>query len=132
MTGTLPVKVSGRISVDLLTKMRNVWGGLEQDGSIILFCDYAEENIPVGTVFSHVSDHEGHIVYAGKIILANVTQQFFYPWDQIPAGWKVISEFIFEEGVVPPVVNGLQEINDWIYVENFLVFRQSLKPADLR
>jgi hypothetical protein len=91
-----------------------------------LFCSFSEFDIPIGQVFNEIEDMVNREKINGGIVLKNVTQQFWKPFDAIPAGWKTICHFEFPLGEVPLIVKNLPEVGGWYDSNTSITFIKEL------
>ncbi|PSL18255.1 hypothetical protein [Chitinophaga ginsengisoli] len=118
------LKVIGRLQKDLNKRFIH---GLDlvdlKDNQLILFCDYSEFDISVDYVFTEIIDEQkGEVIPGCHIILKNVSQQFFKPFDSIPHGWKTVCKFEFVNNNIPSVIYELPEVKGWDEIGRHLFF----------
>ncbi|WP_429047370.1 hypothetical protein [Chitinophaga sp. W3I9] len=103
----LRIKIIGKLKKELEDNFVEALDCHElKSNQIIFFCDYSEFDIPVGYCFTEVVRSDNTILNC-KVLLVNISQQFFKPFDEIPHGWKTISKFEFVDGVIPDEVQRL-------------------------
>ncbi|MET6997055.1 hypothetical protein [Chitinophaga defluvii] len=117
------IKVIGNISEDLKV---NFFKALDSENlkknELILFCTYSDFDIPIGHCFTHIKTDEDSEGINCRVVLKNVTQQFFLPLDEIPHGWKTVCKFEFIEGIIPKEVQQLPVLNGWTQSDSYLLF----------
>ena len=80
-----------------------------------LFLSFADSEVFVGTRFSRLVDIEQQLIIPSETTLTAVTQQFSFPWESVPSGWKTISLFKFNSSV-PIVIDELPILEGWSYL----------------
>jgi hypothetical protein len=106
------ILINGIASIDLKSKLPGSFRRINTDNILILFCDYSEYDIPIGSIFSCVQKGND-VIYSGNIVLLSVTQEFFSPFDYIPKGWKTICELEFKNGIPVSLKNQIPIIDNW-------------------
>jgi hypothetical protein len=116
------IKVIGKLKEDLKNNFIKTLDCANQSiNQLILLCDYSEFDIPVGHCFTEIVKQDGS-VFSCKIILRNVSQQLFFPLEEIPHGWKTVCKFEFIEGRIPYEVQELPILAGWTHSDMYLIF----------
>lgn len=89
---------------------------------LVLFCTYSEYDIPVGYCFTKIKTTDDSREINCKIILRNVSQQLFFPLDDIPHGWKTVCKFEFIDGSIPKEVQELPVLKGWNNSYKYVIF----------
>ncbi|GAA3952492.1 hypothetical protein GO495_21595 [Chitinophaga oryziterrae] len=117
------VKIIGKLKEDLKA---NFIEALDcnnlNNNELILLCDYSEFVIPIGYCFTEIIRQNGS-VFSAKIILRNVSQQLFFPLEEIPHGWKTVCKYEFVEGAIPNEVQELPILGGWTHFDRYLIFK---------
>jgi hypothetical protein len=110
----MEIKAVGKASEKVISKFKEACNsGSLSNNEVLMFCSFSEFDIPTGKEFNTIKDIEGKFEINSHIILKNVTQQLWKPFDSIPAGWRTICLFEFILGDIPSIVQELPTINDW-------------------
>jgi hypothetical protein len=111
---SIKIKVVGNASKEVISQYKKAFNCERLNNNLaLMFCSFSEFDIPIGQVFNIINDIEETFELNCQIILKNVTQQFWKPFDSIPSGWKTICLFEFALGEIPDVVQKLPIINGW-------------------
>lgn len=110
------IKILGKPTQEILLEITAVFSKYNKKIETVLFCDYAESDIPIDHVFNMITNVNNEPVFEGRMILNSVTQSYFVPFDQIPCGHKTICKFEFPEGI-PECIESLPIINRWKFNE---------------
>src|SRR5689334_15156974 len=99
------IKVVGKASKKVISQYKRAFNcGSLSNSDLLMFCSFSGFDIPIGQVFNIIEELEEKNPLHSRIILKNVTQQMWKPFDSIPAGWKTICLFEFALGEIPDVV----------------------------
>jgi len=80
----------------------------------IIFVDFSDFNIPIGTNFTIFSENEdGTVVHNINGELVQVAQQFLKPYGEIPRGHKTICEIRLDDHSVNLIRSRLPTIDSW-------------------
>jgi hypothetical protein len=116
------IKVIGKVSKELQAHFRlSLDSEHLKPGELMLFCTYSEYDIPVGYCFTKIKTSKDDKEINCKVVLKNVTQQFFFPLEEIPHGWKTICKFEFIDGEVPKEVQDLPMLNGWTAEDKYVI-----------
>ncbi|NIG55727.1 hypothetical protein [Chitinophaga sp. Cy-1792] len=116
------VRISGKLSPKVLPLFAEVLGSMKlARNEIIFFCSYSAYDIPAGHCFSEILNNDK--TTKCRIILKEISQQFFKPFDEIPHGWKTVCKFEFPDGIIPSAVMELPALDGWGYEKHFLIFQ---------
>lgn len=96
--------------------------GCSPANTLLVFCDYAEDDVVVGHTFNRILNEEQTVLYNGSIILRRVSQQFCEPFDAVPHGWKTICLFEFKEGTIPAAMYYLNYVDTWFASKACIIF----------
>ncbi|WP_298734180.1 hypothetical protein [uncultured Chitinophaga sp.] len=108
------IKVIGKVSKELQANFYKPLNSESLKGNeLVLFCTYSEYDIPVGHCFTKIKTLDDHKEFNCKIILRNVSQQLFFPLEEIPHGWKTVCKFEFIDGSIPKEVQDLPVLKGW-------------------
>lgn len=111
---SIKIKIVGKASNKRISQYKEAFNcGSLSNNELLMFCSFSGFDIPIGQVFNIIEDLEEKNTLNSRIILKDVTQQMWKPFDSIPAGWKTICLFEFALGEIPDVVQKLPVINDW-------------------
>src|SRR5687767_6933210 len=111
---SIRIKVVGKASKKVISQYKKAFNCLSlNNNESLMFCSFSGFDIPIGQEFNIIEDLEEKNPLNSRIVLKNVTQQMWKPFDSIPAGWKIICLFEFALGEIPDVVQKLPVINDW-------------------
>jgi len=114
------LKILGRAS-DSVRALYSVRLGIGER-EVLLFCDFSEFDIPIGTVFTIVKDMEGDEHLIGEVTLKSVSQGFLLPFDMIPKGHNTLCAFDFGKEQ-PGIVQRLSVIGDWYESKEYLILQ---------
>jgi hypothetical protein len=82
--------------------------------SCILFVDFSDFDIPIGTKFTLFAEDEyGNVLHNINGSLVQVTQSFLKPFDEIPKGHKTVCEIELDAQSVSLLRSKLPTINSW-------------------
>ncbi|QJB35666.1 hypothetical protein HF329_31985 [Chitinophaga oryzae] len=114
------LKILGRASDSIRAKYMQVFNIDKND--VLLFCDFSEFDIPLGTVFTVIEDMEGSKYTVEEAVLKSVSQGFFLPFDMVPRGHKTICLFSFLAGP-PEIIQRLPVISDWYESKGYFILQ---------
>jgi len=84
----MEIKAVGKASEKVISQFKETFNcGSLSNNEVLMFCSFSEFDIPTGKEFCIIKDIEGKFEINSHIILKNVTQQLWKPFDSIPSGW---------------------------------------------
>jgi len=109
------VRVFGMVSKGVEKQLFQAMGNWPANSnSCILFVDFSDFDIPIGTKFSFfATDLQGKDLHNINGKLVQVTQSFFIPFDEIPKGHKTICEIVLDEPSLNLLRSNLPTVSSW-------------------
>ena len=90
----------------------------DENLSLCLFCGYSNYDVTIGTEFDCLINLQTQKYNPIRATLVDVTQQFAFPFDSIPNGWKTISRFMFSKEDLHFIENEIPFADTWFESPN--------------